>query len=73
MIQRCVDKSPGVVRFLKGVYHLTKTITIDLDKTGGTTLEGDGVAGIVMAGAGPAFHFVGTHEDIADPPTFHER
>ena len=69
-IQRRVDKSPGVVRFPKGVYRLTKTITIDLDKTGWTALEGDGVARIVMAGPGPAFHFVGTHEGTAEPRDF---
>ena len=28
------------------------------------------VARIVMAGPGPAFHFVGTHEGTANPPTF---
>lgn len=69
-IQRFIDKSPGVVRFPKGIYRITKTIVIDLDKVGWTALEGSGVARIVMAGSGPAFHFIGTHEGTADPPTF---
>ena len=40
---------------------------IDLDKTGFVSLKGDGTARIVMEGAGPAFHFIGTHEGTADP------
>ncbi|MFZ4764815.1 MAG: right-handed parallel beta-helix repeat-containing protein [Roseimicrobium sp.] len=66
-IQQAVDSGLGSIFFPKGIYQLTKTVTIDLDKTGFTSLTGDGTAKIVMAGSGPAFHFVGTHGGTADP------
>lgn len=69
-IQQAVDSSLGSLVFPKGTYKLTKTVTIDLDKTGFTSLTGDGTARIVMAGSGPAFHFVGTHGGSADPGQF---
>src|SRR5262245_53712364 len=58
-IQRAVEN--GVATFSKGSYRITRTITIDLDKTGPAALTGDGTARVVMAGAGPAFRFIGTH------------
>jgi hypothetical protein len=68
----------GSVTFPRGTYRVTKTITIDLAKTGWVALRGDGVARVVMAGEGPAFKFVGTHAGTADPKTvkdavWHER
>ena len=66
-IQKAVDSGIGNIAFPKGVYRLTVTVTINLDKAGFTALVGDGTAKIVMAGSGPAFHFVGTHEGSADP------
>ena len=66
-IQKAVDSDAGTVRFEKGIYRLTKPITISLGEHGHVALVGDGTARIVMAGAGPAFHFVGTHGGTADP------
>lgn len=66
-IQKAVDSGTGTVRFPRGTYRLTRPVVIDLDKSGFTALVGDGTARIVMAGAGPAFKFVGTHEGTADP------
>jgi parallel beta-helix repeat protein len=60
-IQKAVDAGTGPVRFNRGVYRITKTITIELDKTGFTSLLGDGTARVVMAG---------THEGSADPDQF---
>lgn len=68
-IQKAVDSGIGGVAFPKGSYRVTSTINIDLDKVGFTSLIADGTAKVVMAGAGPAFHFVGTHEGSADPAT----
>jgi len=68
-IQKAVDSDAGTVRFEKGVYRVTKTITVNLAEHGHVALVGDGTARIVMAGAGPAFHFVGTHGGTADPGT----
>ncbi len=69
-IQKAVDRGVGTLRFPRGVYRLTKTVVIDLDKVGFTSLVGDGTARFVMAGAGPAFKFLGTHEGSADPKSF---
>ena len=66
-IQKAVDSDAGAVRFEKGIYRVTKTITVNLNEHGHIALTGDGTARIVMAGAGPAFHFVGTHGGTADP------
>ncbi|HEY6168888.1 MAG TPA: right-handed parallel beta-helix repeat-containing protein [Verrucomicrobiae bacterium] len=68
-IQKAVNAGGGV-RFAKGVYRLTRTVVIELDKTGFTSLVGDGTARILMAGAGPAFKLIGTHEGSADPNQF---
>ena len=66
-IQKAVDSDSGTVRFEKGIYRLTKTITVNLKEHGPVALVGDGTTRIVMAGAGPAFHFTGTHGGTADP------
>ena len=68
-IQKAVDSGTGDISFPKGSYRLTKTITIDLDTVGFTSLVADGTAKVIMAGSGPAFHFIGTHEGSADPST----
>ncbi|WP_417385681.1 right-handed parallel beta-helix repeat-containing protein [Gimesia sp.] len=70
--QRAVDSKIGQITFPKGVYRITKTINIDLDQLGPTSLSSDGTATIIMAGAGPAFRFIGTHEGTASPDTVKE-
>jgi len=69
-IQLAVDAKVGEVRFPRGVYRITRTITIELDRVGPTAIVADGPASIVMAGPGPAFRFVGTHKGTARPGTF---
>ncbi|MGH8021456.1 MAG: right-handed parallel beta-helix repeat-containing protein, partial [Opitutaceae bacterium] len=69
-LQRAIDSGMGAVRLPRGVYRITKPIRIDLDRVGFTSLHGDDVARILMAGEGPALQFVGTHEGSADPATF---
>jgi hypothetical protein len=69
-IQTTVNAGGGVVRLPKGTYRITKPIVIELDKVGYTSICGDGVARIVMAGPGPALKFVGTHFKSADPAGF---
>ena len=66
-VQAAVDAGWGSVRFEKGTYRLTKTITVNLDDQGPLSLVSDGTSRIVMAGAGPAFRIVGTHGGTADP------
>jgi hypothetical protein len=69
-IQKAIDAGFGQVWFPTGVYRLTRPLVIDLDRTGFTALDGGGTARLVMAGAGPALRFVGTHEGTADPQQF---
>lgn len=68
-LQRAVGAG-GSVRFARGTYRITQTVVVDLEQTGFVALHGDGVARVVMAGAGPAFRFVGTHEGSAEPGQF---
>ena len=68
-LQKLVDNQ-GAVRLPKGRYKITKTVTIDLTKTGYAAISGDGTAQIIMAGSGPALHFIGTHGKSADPWNF---
>lgn len=66
-IQRAVDAEGGPVVLPAGVYRLSETVTVDLDRPGFTSIVGGGVARVVMDGPGPAFRFVGTHDGTADP------
>jgi hypothetical protein len=66
-IQRAIDAGAGQIVFPPGTYKFTKTVEIDLAKVGYTALVASGPARILMAGSGPAFRFVGTHEGTADP------
>ncbi len=55
--------SDGLVEFPRGTYKITKTIEIDLSIHGTLGLSGRGAsAGIIMAGDGPAFRFIGSHD-----------
>ncbi len=68
-IQHLFD-TQGSVRLPKGMYLISKTLKIDLSKTGYSALSGDGTARLVMAGSGPALLFIGTHEGSAAPESF---
>ncbi len=57
------------VYFPPGQYRLTRTIEIALSSVGFVSLWGDGTARIIMAGPGPAFRFLGTHQGTAAPAT----
>ena len=59
----------GTVHFPKGTYRITQPILVNLDTTGYAAFRSDGTATLVMAGAGPAIRFVGTHDGTASPPT----
>jgi len=62
-IQQAVDSGIGYVCFPKGIYRITKTILIELDRSGPIAIEGSGgTARIFMKGAGPAIKFLGTHK-----------
>ncbi len=68
-LQHLID-TQGSVRLTKGSYRLTRTLMVDLMKTGFVALSGDGTVRLVMEGVGPAIHFIGTHGGSAAPDTF---
>jgi len=68
-IQNAVNAKAGMVLFPKGTYRITKPVVIDLAKVGHVAIHSNSESQIVMAGEGPAFHFVGTHTGTADPAT----
>src|SRR5688572_23355097 len=64
-LQRAIDAGTGGVHFPKGTFRITRTLVVDLDKVGYTSLTADGTAMLKMDGPGPAIRFVGTHEGTA--------
>lgn len=68
--QKAVDSKIGVVLIPRGKFRITQPIVADLDKLGYIAFEGRGVGQLIMAGAGPAIRFIGTHiKGSADPTT----
>ncbi|MFQ6036740.1 MAG: right-handed parallel beta-helix repeat-containing protein [Sedimentisphaerales bacterium] len=72
-IEATVRAGEGVVYFPKGNYRLTRPVVVDLNACNKISLIGNGTACIIMAGAGPAFHFIGTHEGTANPDSVREQ
>jgi parallel beta-helix repeat protein len=66
-IEAAVKAGTGAVYLPAGEYRLTRTIRIDLNTTDKLSLVGTGDACVTMAGPGPAFAFIGTHEGTGDP------
>ncbi len=65
--QQAVAAKLGVIDIPPGTYRLQSTIRVELDQIGWTSFVSSGNARLVMAAAGPAIHFVGTHGGTADP------
>jgi len=72
-IQAAVNAGGGVVYFPKGNYRITGTVVVDMNARGKTSLVGTGGACVIMAGAGPAFHFIGTHNGTAAPDSVRDQ
>lgn len=70
-VQKAVDAG-GEVRFGRGTFRLTRTIRVELAKTGVISLIGENVATIEMHGAGPAFLIQGSVRRSASPEDFEE-
>lgn len=68
-LQKAIDSGAGLVWLTQGKYRITKSLVVDLDRVGFTSIVGDGAAEIIMAGAGPAIWIKGTHGGTASPPT----
>lgn len=72
-IQHAVDQGINHILFEPGKYRITKSITIDMDKSGYTSISGGaGTAKVFMDGPGPAFDFRGNHDGSAEPEGFKE-
>jgi hypothetical protein len=68
-LERALNESGSVV-LPKGTYRLSRTVEVRLGESGWAALNGDGTARLVMDGAGPALHFLGSHEGSAAPSSF---
>ena len=71
-VQKAIDAGLGEVFFPKGIYRITKTLLVDLDRIGYSSIHSTGGSRIIMEGPGPAFRLVGTHQKSAAPQTFSE-
>lgn len=61
----------GLLEIPRGDYRITRTIVVDLAKTGRIAISGTGgTAKILHFGSGPAFELRGTHTTSADPLGF---
>ena len=71
-LEHALRDGEGVLLFDRGDFRISRTIVVDLAKSGRTGLVGlGGTARVVMAGPGPAFKFLGTHLlGTADPESF---
>ncbi len=72
-IRAAVNAGGGVVYFPKGKYRITHPVVVDLNARGKTSLVGTGGACVIMTGAGPAFHFIGTHNGTAAPDSVRDQ
>jgi polygalacturonase len=67
-ILHAIADGEGGLTFSAGIYRISQTIEIDLDRRGFTGLDGaNGTAKIIMSGAGPAFRLLGNHEGTGAP------
>jgi len=55
----------GTLNFPRGVFRISETILVDLDKTGTVAFVAAGNASLRMEGPGPAIKFIGTHAGTA--------
>lgn len=70
-IQHAVEQGDGHITLPRGVYRITRPITVELNKRGRMAIEGEGgTAKLVMDAAGPAIRLVGTHDRTAQPSDF---
>ncbi len=70
ILQQWINSGIGHYQLAAGTYRLERTIEIDLNRSGFVALEGSSASQLVMAGAGPALRFTGSHLKSADPAGF---
>ena len=70
-LQHAIQDGNGVVEFPRGDYRITRSLVLDLTKTGRLAIQGaGGTAKLLMHGPGPALSLVATHASTADPSGF---
>lgn len=70
VLQQWISTGAGHYQLPAGTYRLERTIEIDLSLSGYVTLQGSSASQLVMAAAGPALRFTGSHLKSADPAGF---
>jgi hypothetical protein len=69
-IRQAIGESKGAVVFGGGRFRISETIEISLAESEPIGLDGQaGTGTVVMAGPGPAFRILGTHQGTSDPDT----
>ncbi len=72
-IRHAIGQSANELVFPPGDYRITESIDVPLQEHGRAGITGShSTAKIVMAGSGPAFRIIGSHEGTADPGSFDE-
>lgn len=72
-ITHAIVKGDGRLHFPRGEYLISRPLQIALQMHGRISIDGDGgTARLVMAGAGPALHLIGSHQRTAEPSHFVE-
>lgn len=67
-LEHALKDGDGVLRLHKGTFRLSRSLVIDLSRTGYAAVIGDGGASrLVMTGPGPAIKIVGTHRGTSVP------
>jgi parallel beta-helix repeat protein len=66
-LEQAIHAARGHIRLPAGRYRITRTIAVDLARTGYLAISGAGLACLEMAGPGPALRVIGTHFRSADP------
>lgn len=67
-IQHALQVGRGVLAFPKGTYRITRSLTVELERTGFAGIRGEnGTARLLMDATGPALRLVGTHGGSAFP------
>ncbi|MBS0265724.1 MAG: hypothetical protein JSS02_27585, partial [Planctomycetes bacterium] len=70
-LEHAVREGNGLLELPPGTYRITRPIIFRLKDGGPVAVRGSGgIAKLVMAGAGPALVFEGTHTTTADPGGF---
>jgi polygalacturonase len=72
-LQHAIARGDGRLVLPQGDYLISRPLIIRLATWGRFALTGQGgIARLIMAGAGPALHLVGTHRGTADPDSVAE-